>query len=40
MGKELKSIQRDARAGVEKILTPEQLKAWDKYKEEQQQKKK
>jgi len=40
VAKELKSIQRDARAGIEKILSPEQLKAWDKYKEEQQQKKK
>ncbi len=38
IAKKLKSIQRDARAEIEKILTPEQLQAWDKYKEEQQQK--
>ncbi len=40
IAKKLKGIQRDARAEIEKILTPEQLQAWDKYKEEQQQKKK
>jgi len=40
LAKQLKGIQRDARAQIEKILTPEQLKAWDKHKEEQQQKKK
>ena len=40
IAKKLKGIQRDARAQIEKILTPEQLKAWDKHKEEQQQKKK
>ena len=35
LAKELKKIQSDTRAGIEKVLTPEQLKAWDKYKEEQ-----
>ena len=35
LAKELKKIQADSRAGIEKVLTPEQLKAWDKYKEEQ-----
>jgi hypothetical protein len=35
LAKEMKRIQADARAGIEKVLTPEQLKAWDKYKEEQ-----
>ena len=35
LAKELKRIQADSRAGIEKVLTPEQLKAWDKYKEEQ-----
>jgi len=39
VGNQLKSVQRDARAGVEKVLTPEQLQAWDKYMAEQQQKK-
>ena len=39
LGRQLKSIQGETRAAVEKILTPEQLEAWDKYKEEQQQKK-
>ena len=40
LAKQLKSTQRDARAQIEEILTPEQMKAWDKHKEEQQQKKK
>ena len=35
LAKELKKIQADSRAGIEKVLTPEQLKAWDNYKEEQ-----
>jgi hypothetical protein len=35
LAKELKKIQADTRAGIEKVLTPEQLKAWDTYKEEQ-----
>ena len=35
LAKEMKRIQADSRAGIEKVLTPEQLKAWDKYKEEQ-----
>ena len=34
LAKEMKRIQADTRAGIEKVLTPEQLKAWDKYKEE------
>jgi hypothetical protein len=38
LAKQLKRIQRDTRAGIEKILTPEQLQAWDKYKEEQKKK--
>ena len=38
LGRQLKSIQGEARAAVEKILSPEQLQAWDKYKEEQQKK--
>jgi len=38
LSKQLKGIQRDARAGIEKILTPEQLQAWDKHKEEMQKK--
>ena len=35
LAKKMKGIQADTRAGIEKVLTPEQLKAWDKYKEEQ-----
>ena len=38
LSKQLKGIQRDARASIEKILTPEQLQAWDKHKEEMQKK--
>lgn len=38
LGKQLKGIQRDTRTGVEGILTPEQLQAWDKHMEEQKQK--
>jgi len=38
LGRQLKSIQGEARAAAEKILTPEQLQAWDKYNEEQQKK--
>jgi hypothetical protein len=38
LGNQLKGIQRDTRAGVEGILTPEQLAAWDKHMEEQKQK--
>ena len=38
IARQLKTIQRDTRAGIEKILTPEQLQAWDKYKEEQKKK--
>lgn len=38
LGKQLKGIQRDTRAGVEGILTPEQLAAWDKHMEEQKNK--
>jgi len=35
LAKEMKRIQADTRAGIEKVLTPEQLNAWDKYIEEQ-----
>ena len=35
LAKKMKGIQADTRAGIEKVLTPEQLKAWDKYKEDQ-----
>lgn len=35
LAKKMKGIQADTRAGIEKVLTPEQLKAWDKYMEEQ-----
>ena len=35
LAKEMKRIQADTRAGIEKLLTPEQLNAWDKYIEEQ-----
>lgn len=38
LGNQLKGIQRDTRAGVEGILTPEQLAAWDKHMEEQKKK--
>lgn len=38
LAKQLKRIQADTRAGIEKVLTPEQLQAWDKYKEEQKKK--
>jgi hypothetical protein len=38
LANQLKGIQRDTRAGVEGILTPEQLAAWDKHMEEQKQK--
>ena len=38
LGRQLKSIQGETRAAVEKILSPEQLQAWDKYKEKQQKK--
>jgi hypothetical protein len=38
LAKQLKGIQRDTRAGVEGILTPEQLAAWDKHMEEQKKK--
>jgi hypothetical protein len=38
VAKQLKGIQRDARAGIEGILTPEQLAAWDKHMEEQKKK--
>ena len=40
VAKQLKGIQRDARSGIEGILTPEQLAAWDKHMEEQKQKQK
>ena len=35
LAKELKRIQANTRAGIEGVLTPEQLQAWDKYIEEQ-----
>lgn len=35
IGKNLKKIEKEKRAGMENILTPEQLAAYDKYKEEQ-----
>ena len=35
LAKEIKKIQADTRAGIEKVLTPEQLKAWDTYMAEQ-----
>ena len=38
LGNQLKGIQRDARTGIEGILTPEQLQAWDKHMEEQKMK--
>jgi len=38
LGNKLKGIQRDTRTGVEGILTPEQLQAWDKHMEEQKAK--
>jgi len=38
LARKLKGIQSDTRAGVEKILTPEQLAAWDKHMEEQKNK--
>lgn len=38
LARQLKGIQSDTRAGVEGILTPEQLAAWDKHMEEQKQK--
>lgn len=36
--KQLKGIQRDTRAGIEDILSPEQLQAWGKHREEMQKK--
>jgi hypothetical protein len=38
LARELKGIQKDARTGLEGILTEEQLQAWDKHKEEMQKK--
>ena len=38
IGKSLKKLQRDTRTAVEGILTPEQLKAFDAYREEQKAK--
>ena len=38
LARELKGIQKDARTGLEEILTEEQLQAWDKHKEEMQKK--
>ena len=38
VARQLKTIQADTRSAVEKILTPEQLQAWDKYIAEQQKK--
>ena len=38
LANKLKGIQRDTRAGVETILTPEQLAAWDKHMEVQKAK--
>ena len=38
LSNQMKGIQRDTRAAVEGILTPEQLQAWDKHKEEMQKK--
>ena len=35
IAKNLKKIEKEKRAGMENILTPEQLAAYDKYKEEQ-----
>jgi hypothetical protein len=36
LAKKLKHIQKDARDATSKVLTPGQLQAWDKYKEQQQ----
>lgn len=38
LARQLKIIQREARAAAEKILTTEQLQAWDTFKAEQQKK--
>jgi hypothetical protein len=38
LARQLKSIQGETRSAVEKILSPEQLQAWDKYMAEQQKK--
>lgn len=38
IAKQLKHIQKDSRNAVSKVLTPEQLEAWDKFKEQAQQK--
>ena len=40
IGNTMKKIEKDKRAGMEQILTPEQLAAYDKYKEEQKANKK
>jgi Spy/CpxP family protein refolding chaperone len=40
IGNTMKKIEKEKRAGMEQILTPEQLTAYDKYKEEQKAKKK
>jgi len=34
IAKQLKHIQKDSRIAVEKVLTPEQVAAWDKLKEQ------
>ena len=39
IGKTMKKIQKEQRAGLEQVLTPKQLAAYDKYKEEQKAKK-
>ena len=39
IGKTLKKIEKEKRAGMDQIMTPEQLVAYDSYKEEQKKKK-
>ena len=39
IGKTMKKIEKEKRAGMEQIMTPDQLAAYDKYKEENKKKK-
>lgn len=39
IGKTMKKIEKEKRAGMEQIMTPDQMAAYDKYKEEQKKKK-
>ena len=36
--RQLKKIQSDLKTGVKKVLSEDQMKAWEKYRQEQQKK--